>query len=338
MGNNAQITPKNLLISRTDSIGDVMLTLPITSWIKTQFPSCKITFLCKDYTAPLVSMYAHVDEILSWDSIQQMDLKSQIKAIAAYQFDSVIHVFPRKEIATLMKQVKIPTRIGTSHRLFHFFTCNEKVHFTRKNSPLHEAQLNFELLRPFGLQEIPPLADINNYTTIFKSPTVELPDFLNPLKATKYVVLHPKSQGSAKEWPIEKYTQLAKYLSETGITVVFTGTEKEGQLFRNQLPKSNNIFDSSGKLSIQQLCLLIQHAFALVACSTGPLHIAGYSGIRTIGLFSPKKPIHPGRWMPLGKHVHTLVLNENCSNCQSGKPCDCISEIPVEQVFNEITK
>lgn len=255
MGNNAQITPKNLLISRTDSIGDVMLTLPITSWFKTQFPSCKITFLCKDYTAPLVSMYAHVDEILSWDSIQQMDLKSQIKAIAAYQFDSVIHVFPRKEIATLMKQVKIPTRIGTSHRLFHFFTCNEKVHFTRKNSPLHEAQLNFELLRPFGLQEIPPLADINNYTTIFKIPTVELPDFLNPLKATKYVVLHPKSQGSAKEWPIEKYTQLAKYLSETGITVVFTGTEKEGQLFRNQLPKSNNIFDSSGKLSIQQLCL-----------------------------------------------------------------------------------
>jgi hypothetical protein len=37
---------------------------------------------------------------------------------------------------------KVQHRIGTSHRGFHFLTCNHKVNFTRKNAVEHEAQLN----------------------------------------------------------------------------------------------------------------------------------------------------------------------------------------------------
>ena len=329
---------KHIAISRVDSIGDVLLTLPVTSWLKEQFPACRITFFCKNYTAPIVKYYSAVDDIVKVDVLFSLSKSEQADAIESLGIDVVVHVFPKKELAKLFKKAKVPTRIGTSHRLFHLNTCNVRPNFTRKKSPLHESQLNFELLRPFGLSEIPSLEQINAYTSDFISEKHELPDELKALSDKQYIVLHPKSQGSAREWPIEKYRGLAKELIVKGYDVVFTGTESEGKQFRNLIPEDSMCHDSTGKLSIDQLIWLIKNASGLVACSTGPLHIAGFLNIKTVGLFSPRIPIHPGRWQPLGKQSTALVFDTDCPKCNAKKECDCISEIPVEKVLNEILK
>ena len=43
------ITPNNILIIRTDRIGDVILSLPLAALIKKHLPECKISFLLKEY-------------------------------------------------------------------------------------------------------------------------------------------------------------------------------------------------------------------------------------------------------------------------------------------------
>ena len=327
---------KHIAISRVDSIGDVLLTLPMTAWLKQQFPSCKITFFCKNYTAPIVKQYAAVDNIVKVDDLFTLSKSEQVNAIESLGIDAVVHVFPKKELAKLFKKAIVPTRIGTSHRLFHLNTCNIRVHFTRKKSPLHEAQLNFELLRPFGLEEIPGFETVSNYTSSFSIEPQELPEEFEQLPGKKYVILHPKSQGSAREWPMEKYAQLAGELTANGYEVVFTGTENEGKLFRKEIPENAHCHDSTGKLSIDQLIWLIKNASALVACSTGPLHIAGFLDTKAIGLFSSRIPIHPGRWRPLGAHSKALVFDPECEKCKAKKECDCISNISVATVLREI--
>ena len=47
------IEPKNILIVRTDRVGDVVLTLPLAGLIKKRYPECRITFLVKGYTRSL---------------------------------------------------------------------------------------------------------------------------------------------------------------------------------------------------------------------------------------------------------------------------------------------
>ena len=324
---------KKIIISRTDSIGDVMLTLPICSWIKEQFPSSTIIFLGKTYTEPIVSEYKSVDKFIDWNTIQSMEEQKQIVFFKKLNADAIIHVFPNKDIASLSKKSGIPIRVGTSHRLFHWWTCSHKINFTRKNSPLHEAQLNHELLRPFGLNVIPSLKEINKTIGYLNIPQEKLPEEL-PLE--NITILHPKSQGSAKEWPIEKYMALAEAIALKGGHVVFTGTEKEGKLFRHLIPQHPNIFDSTGTLSLKQFMKLISIAKNLVACSTGPLHISGYYGCNTIGLFSPKRPIHPGRWQPLGEKIQIIVFDENCPQCLAKKDCNCISDIKVSTVLDKI--
>lgn len=323
---------KRIIVSRTDSIGDVMLTLPICHWIKEMAPSSHLIFLGKGYTKSVVEAYQKVDQFEDWGAYAESDAQTQLNWFKALNADIIIHVFPSKNLASLAKKAGISMRIGTSHRLYHLLTCTHRVNFTRKKSDLHESQLNFELLRPMGLSEIPELEEVSKATEAFQPKKETLTEPFQSLK--DYVILHPKSRGSAREWPMEKYVALAKKLTESGKNVVFTGTENEGKLFRDQLPSHDKIYDSTGQLSLEQLITLIGKSQGLIACSTGPLHIAGYSGIRAVGLFSPQRPIHPGRWKALGPDVRILVCPGKSSE---DADYNCLQDITVESAFDALT-
>lgn len=326
---------KRVIISRTDSIGDVLLTLPICAWIKSTYPTATILFLGKGYTKSVVECYDLVDEFIDWKTFENQPKVVQTARFRELNADGIIHVFPNREIASLAKKVRIPTRVGTSHRSYHLLTCTHRPNFTRKRSNLHESQLNHELLRPFGLTEIPSLETISAATAHFHAPTVALPEFLSKALQNdgKSIILHPKSQGSAREWPMEKYAELTNELIQHGFTVFFTGTQAEGDAFRDQIPSHPRVIDTTGKLSLNELIAFISKVDFLVACSTGPLHIAGYLGINTIGFFVPKRPMHPGRWKALGPKVSILVNNPDCEKCKKKGECNCIADISVERVL-----
>lgn len=305
------LNDKTVLISRTDSIGDVVLTLPMCVWIKETYPSAKIIFLGDTYTKPILECLPQIDEIMELSVLQQMPDSNKVDLLKSKKIDVCIHVFPRKEIASLARKAKIPTRVGTSHRSFHLLSCNVKLNFSRKNSDFHESQLNFELLKPFGIKTLPSLEQVSSWMKAFKPVEVELPKNIaaDLEKPTQKVILHPKSQGSALEWPIEKYAIVAKELLERGYSVYYTGTEQDGVYIRSFIQQHENCRDTTGKLTLAQLVCFISKCDMLVACSTGPLHLGGVLGLKTIGLFSEKRPIHPGRWKALGDDVHILVSN-----------------------------
>lgn len=325
---------KTIIISRTDSIGDVMLTLPMCAFLKERNKNNRIIFLGRSYTKPIIENYESIDHFLNWDDLRDLPPEQQISTISELKADVIVHVFPVKEIAILAKKSKIPERVGTSHRLFHWFTCNRRVNFTRKRSDLHEAQLNFNLLKPIIDVVIPDLNTLINYTSFYKIKEENIGAELKNQLTGNYVVLHPKSQGSAMEWPMENYVQLARKLSDKGIKVVFTGTENEGKLFRQFIPEQEDIIDTTGSLTLAQLQTLIFRADALVACSTGPLHIAAFAGIKAIGLFSSRRPIHPGRWAPLGRNAVALVKDPECPRCRTGEECNCLKRITVDEVMS----
>jgi ADP-heptose:LPS heptosyltransferase len=329
------LAPYRIIISRTDSIGDVILTLPLCVWLKKQFPQSELVFLGRSYTKDIIACFDVVDKFLNFDDFSSLPTSERIARLKA---DCIIHVFPNREIAALSKKAKIPMRIGTAHRVFHLLTCNYRLNFSRKRSLLHEAQLNFELLKPLGLNEIPSFEVLFESLNHFNIPTVSLPTEFSGIDLSHTIILHPKSQGSAVEWPLEKYIELAQGLVQQKKTVIFTGTVNEGKEFSAILPVHPQIIDSSGKLNLKQLILLISSCDALVACSTGPYHIAGISGIKAIGLFSPRKPIHPGRWRALGDKSVALVFDSSCSNCRKGKACSCIENISVQSVLSAINE
>ncbi len=329
---------KTVLISRTDSIGDVVLTLPMCVWIKKNYPTAKIIFLGNTYTKPVIECLPQIDEIIEWAEMEKMPESVRVDFLKAKNIDVCIHVFPKKNIADLVKKAKIKTRVGSSHRVYHLLSCNIRLGFSRKNSEFHESQLNFELLKPFGIDELPSLEEISSWMKNFKAKDISLPENTeNELaKPTKKVILHAKSQGSAMEWPIEKYAIVAKNLLNRGFSVIFTGTENDGVHIRTFIPKHANCIDTTGKLTLDQLINLVSKCDTLVACSTGPLHLAGVLGLQTIGLYSPKRPIHPGRWKSVGENVQIVVNDEHRELSKVNPSMSSISQIESARVIELI--
>lgn len=325
---------KTVVISRTDSIGDVILTLPLCAWIKQIYPTSKLIFLGKKYTNPVLTCFDAIDEIKHWDELENLQDHQIIDEFKSWQVDVFLHVFPNKRIAKLVRKAHIPLRVGTSHRAYHLLHCNIRPNFTRKNSDYHESQLNFNLLRSFGVKEIPSLSCIEQWVSSFRPKRALSEHFMDYLQTSrKKVILHPKSQGSAVEWPIEKYLELAQQLIANGYRVFFSGTEKEGMMFREKLPIDKEIIDISGRMSLGEFISFISHCDALVACSTGPLHIASILGIEAVGIYTNVRPMHPGRWKPIGATTE-VITGEMSYN----SPEEEIKSIAVERLSNLFIK
>ncbi len=151
------IKANRILISRPDNIGDVILTLPMATVLKNHFPDSQILFLGKPYTRPIIEDCQYVDEYIDWEIVNEDEnLLREIRA------DLIIHVFNKREAAELAKKAGIKWRLATSHRLYNLWTCNRFVHFSRRKSDLHEAQLNLKMLSPLGIKEQFPLPEIQN--------------------------------------------------------------------------------------------------------------------------------------------------------------------------------
>ena len=330
--------PNTILISRTDSIGDVILTLPMAGILKELFPQVRILFIGKTYTRDVIACSEYVNEFVNWDDIERMmDDDQKVKSFQKLKADIIIHVFPQPEIARLAKKAGIKIRIGTTGRIYHLNNCNKPVMFSRKRSDLHEAQLNLKLLKPLGFTKIPEIDKLSDYYGFTNIPDLsnQFVNLLNPAK--KNIVLHPKSKGSAREWGLENFNKLIEILPEKQYQIFTSGTEEEGKLFRNKLNlKKDNIIDISGTMSLQQFIAFIARCDGLVAASTGPLHIAAATGIVAIGIYPPIKPMHPGRWAPIGKNAGYLVKETECNDCREGETCHCMLEISPKKVKQKL--
>ncbi|MDX1903943.1 MAG: hypothetical protein SFU27_07275, partial [Thermonemataceae bacterium] len=78
-----------IIISRTDNLGDVVLTLPLAGFLKEQYPDSQLFFIGKAYTKALIKASKHIDFFLDRDFI--LKNPDELKLIAA---DAIIFVFP----------------------------------------------------------------------------------------------------------------------------------------------------------------------------------------------------------------------------------------------------
>lgn len=327
------INSSHVLICRTDNIGDVILTLPITARLKQLYPSIKISFLCRAYAASVVRHCRSVDEVVELENF----LPDPAGYFAKSGIDTVIFSQPDQRLALAAFKARIPNRVGNArHKLYQLLYCNRRVYFKKGTSEYHEAQFNFEFLRPFGLDAIPEIADI---PALYGFDIPEDPEIKQLFEPHPFnIIMHTKSNGHGREWPIAHYLTLAKQLSkDRNIQLWLTGSAAEGQWLAENaaaLLKLPNVSNVCGKLTLDQLTSFIKGADGLIASGTGPLHISAAIGQRTLGLFPPIRPMHPERWAPVGTQAQSLCEPTNCAGCKrvDAENCACMKKIAPDTV------
>ncbi len=278
-----------------------MLTLPMAYYIKQELAEAEVYFLGKSYTqaiiekCPWVDVFINADDLLKWDDSKQVD------EFKNYHLNAVVFALPTPHWMRIASLANVPVRIATGHRWSSWKWATDRMFFSRKKSNLHEAQLNLKLLQPLGIEVNPSLNAIGQI------------DLLGQVPASKKnrLIIHPFSQGSALNWTLDQYDELVTLLEDTNFEMVVSGTKKDAEeLIKRRGTPLAQLPSVCGELTLSEFITYIGESRALIACSTGPLHLAAAQGTHAVGLYVNRRPIHPGRWSPLGKHVHVVKEND----------------------------
>lgn len=334
---------KNILLVRTDRIGDVVLSLPLVGIIKKHIPDAKVSILLRNYTKELADGYPGLDNIIILKEEKGRTLfLSNIREIKKYNFDSCIIVYPTFKIALILFLARLKNRIGTGYRWYSFL-FNKKTYEHRKYGEKHELEYNTALLKNIGLDEkITPdnvsfNIQVKEENTQYVEKTLLSAKYNNELPT---VIIHPGSAGSAVDLPISKFKELASLMArQLNVNIILTGSVTEKEIC-NEINNENNLINLAGEFNLGQLIAVINKSDLLIANSTGPIHIAAALKKSVIGFYPKIAACSPERWGPYTNKKYIFSPEIECINCTK-KQCEeinCMNSININDVIKAVIK
>jgi ADP-heptose:LPS heptosyltransferase len=327
--------PENILIVRTDRIGDVVLSLPMAAILKKHFPDCRVTFLLRGYTAPLALNNPYIDEVITLSETDGTASITENISLLRNRFDSCVAAFPTFRIALILFLSGIKTRIGTGYRWYSFL-FNKKVYEHRKSGERHELEYNVRLLSRFGIHDEISEKNVCFGITPAKESRAEIGKDLAELGidlSKKIVIIHPGSGGSAVDLPFDTLKSVVKQLSDEEIEILITGSNDETELCKG-LIVNNRVKNLSGRYDLNGLIALIERCDLLIANSTGPIHIAAGLGRNVIGFYPKFRAASPKRWGPYTEKKILFTPSIDCREC-TRRQCEelrCMDSIKAGEI------
>jgi len=333
-------SPKNILIVRTDRIGDVVLSLPMAELVKKKYPDCKVAYLIRNYTGPLIDGNPSIDEVVIAEELDGKILFGKnLKKIKSKNFDTSVVVNPTLKISLMMFLSGIKNRIGTGYRWYSFL-FNKKVFEHRKHGEKHELEYNINLLSKIDVGIKDFSNEIKFHLQIDEVSSAKINSILleNGFKPeNKIVIVHPGSGGSSVDLPKEKLNELTGMIGSLhNVSIIITGSKSEFALCK-EFEISKSVINLSGQLDLSLLKAIINKADLFISNSTGPMHIAAALGVHVIGFFPKILSCSQKRWGPYTEKRTIFIPTIDCSNCnrQQCEKLDCMNSIDIGRVFDE---
>lgn len=224
--------------------------------------------------------------------------------------------------------------------------CDDRVHIV----PLILRQL-----ADLGIQ--PQRRVVMSYTETERDAARQL------LGERPYVILHPYTRRSCKEWPAAHWAELAALLTAQGVRPIFTvapgGRDREVAAAITAAGVSASQFLPAA-LSFSALAAVIAGAKAFVGVDTVITHMAAALDLPTIALYGPTMTRHWGPWpnnwpddVPYGS-AGGLQQRGNITLVQQPWPCvpcnreecvistcgqiECLSQLSAKEVSEHVAR
>jgi ADP-heptose:LPS heptosyltransferase len=328
----------HFLVTRTDRLGDMVLSLPLFESIKQTCPQARISVLASSANAAVAQLCPHVDKVLI-DSVEARDsgwkgTLGLVRTMRAWRPDVVLFGNAKRRLALAAWLARIPVRIGSARRRYSIL-YTDRIPLLRGQPSGHEIDRTLRLLEPLDIApatftpRVPAGTDTNQEAVASLLHEHDISD------DAAVAVVHPTNSGNALNASHRWYATLADALAKEGYRVVLTGTSAEQAHSEAVVTAARSTpVDLTGRLSVAQLIALYARSAACIASSTGTTHLSAAVGARTIGLYAPLEK--QDRWLPRGEHVVVLRPDVGmiCARCL-GTKCgyfNCMEHVSVQAV------
>ena len=324
-----------VLFIRFSSLGDVLLTTPITRTFRTHFPDAEIHFLTKKQFVPLLEYNPNIDELIRYDAENESMLQLIIR-LQKEHYTYIIDLHDKLRSALIKRFVKGKT------------ITYKKKHAYRKR-----------LLKDHNLKPISSSVDLYasvlenfNFRLDKKKLDFFLPDndeaiaesFLQKTKK-KIITISPGTSWFTKQYPAEYYKKIIRhFLDNYDVRIVLIGTEQEKNLTAELASVSEHeILDLGGRTTLIESAVIIKHSDLFISGDCGPMHIAAAFEVPQMALFGPTHP--KLGFAPLNRNAKVLTLNLDCSPCSlhGNKSCPkghfrCMNDLSPDLVLGQTDK
>lgn len=336
--------PGKILIIRADRIGDMILSLPFFKALKQNFPQSKVTCLASTISAQLLENNPYLDQVLTFDppwfegrapwkgGTRTMQIIGLLKNQG---FDLGIDLRGNQFNILLMALAQVKKRLSYDIVPGSFLLTHTCPYLAGK----HESEYFLDLLQtvsrqrhktPPGPYLFPAQENVRQAEKFLQQCSISSQDCL--------IVLHPGAgKGRTyKRWPPEYFIHLGKQLQQKfRAKIILTCSQSELELAKNiQAGIGKEVFISWERLkNLLDLAALLRQVQAVVATSTGIMHLAAAVGSFVVVLSGPE---NKKRWSPLGDNQIILRKDLPCSPCRETTCTSngrCLRDIHPEEVL-----
>lgn len=290
-------TPSRLLVIRLSAFGDVIHTIPVVVALRDALPGTEIAWAVEPAYAELVEMVARVTPI-------RVSLKQWSLSRIASAWRDVRGFGTSVDFQGLIKSSLIALRSGARQRYgFARDVIREKPAAWFVNRPVtidrssHVVEWNVDLARALApaITRVPHV----DFTPFAADPSDKLIGLRNR------IVLLPGAGRPEKQWPIERFAELARQIGRDALVAWGPGEDPLARAIGAEVAPATNF---------RELASLLGRARLVIGADTGPLHLAAALGTPVIGLYGPTNPARNGPYGQLDHVVESFSTTRSMSS------------------------
>lgn len=300
---------KSILVIKLGAMGDFIQSLGAMRSIRAHHKNDKIFLLTTSPFEKLAKKSGYVDEIILDKRPKWYEIFQWIKLAKSLNQNHFSRVYDLQNNDRTCLYFKLfrpkPEWVGVARGASHRNTSEERT----KGKAFYGLT---QTLGPAGIYNV----QIDRLDWIKSNETFE-----GLTKPYVLIVAGGAPQHPYKRWSQSHYKELCEKLISLNILPVLIGTKDDSEstdFIKAAVPGCLNL---TGKTELTDLPSLARDAIAAIGNDTGPMHMIGPTGCKTIVLFGNKTD--PRRHGPLGENVITLQKSS-------------INDIACEEVVNAL--
>jgi len=278
------VAPREVCILRLSALGDVTHTIPVVRAIQSEWPDCKITWVCGKFEHKLLSLLDNINFIIfdkkaGWSAYY--DLWKQLRH---KKFDVLLHmqVAARANLASAC--IKANVKLGWDNarsRDLHKLFVNYSIPSVKQQ---HQVEGFLSFARSLGAKTECPIWNlpITEKAKCFVAEHVP--------EKKPFLLISACSSHALRNWSAERYALVADYAFEKyGLQIVLSGgpSDLENSMAKNiQKHMKQPVINLVGKDTLEELLGLLSASTVVISPDSGPAHISNALGVKVIGLYA----------------------------------------------------
>jgi ADP-heptose:LPS heptosyltransferase len=287
--------PARIGLIQPTAIGDLVIASGLIAHIRATFPIAEIHLLHGRSNRAAMDL---LEPGITGHTLDFTRPIATLRSIRSLRLDVLVDLVPWSTITALVCRFSgAPFTLGFSApgRFRHFLFA----HVAEYSANVHQSE-NFRALATF-------FGPMETYAYRLRS-SFPRPDIRLPYD--RLVVCHIQpggSQARAKTWPADRWIDLAGRLCDEGYVVAFSGAPADRPAIDTVMAaiehKGRECISLADRVTMPELCFVLQHSRLAISVDTSPLHLASAVGVPVVGLHGPSRSRQWGALSPNSRSI-----------------------------------